>query len=183
VGGGGVISSPGPGPGASAFIEVLSDGPRVVATSYWSSPHAQSGYVWISVNAGAVRVLVPPAAERRPLAELPPAGTPCLYVQDGRSGARRIVYLDDPASLWVLEVGAAQADRTLPPGEHGRKVRLLWYGQDGERGVRLLRDEERRNRCPVSSSRQNVPLVRPTGAWHNGMGVSGWRSCWTCCGR
>jgi hypothetical protein len=127
---------------------VLSDGPRVVETSYWSSPHARSGYLQISINAGAVRVLVPPAVERRLLSELPPVGTPCRYVQDARSGMRRIVYLDDPDAPWVLEVSAAQADRMLPPGEHGRKVRLLWYGQEGERGVRLFREEEACGRVP-----------------------------------
>jgi hypothetical protein len=79
------------------------------------------------------------------------------------------------------------------PGTHGEAVVALRRrkpvaGRDGQPGrLRFahatLRGEERRNRCPLSSCRQNVPLVRPTGAWHNGAGVSGWRSYWTCCGR
>jgi hypothetical protein len=36
---------------------------------------------------------------------------------------------------------------------------------------------------PHPSYRQHVGLVRHARAWHNGAGVSGWRSYWTCCGR
>jgi hypothetical protein len=42
-------------------INMHNDGPRILATNYWSSELAAAGKVWCSVNAGAIRLLLPPA--------------------------------------------------------------------------------------------------------------------------
>jgi hypothetical protein len=122
-----------------AWVSVKNDGPLVVETNYWDLEHAARGLLFFSWNAGALRVLVPPAAERM-LEELPPPGTECRYVQAGdRAG---LLYLDDPERPYFLDVDIRQCDRRLPPGDHGRRVLLLWYGKGEGRGTRLLRREE-----------------------------------------
>jgi hypothetical protein len=48
--------------GMSLFI-VRNDGQAIVETNYWSSEVARRGLIWCSVNAGAIRVLLPPERE------------------------------------------------------------------------------------------------------------------------
>lgn len=122
------------------MLTIRNSGQAVVATNYWSTPHAANGLLYISINAGAIRVLVPPATAYL-LAELPPVGTPCRYEQGERTC--RIVLLDDPADPYVIEVDARQVDRRLPAEDRGRTVPLLWYiPGDGPEAVRLARREE-----------------------------------------
>ncbi len=73
---------------------------------------------------------------------MPPPGTPCRYLQDTTSGRVTVVYLDDPRNPYVVDLDIRQVDLRLPPEDSGRTVRLLWYGQRGEHGVRLLREEQ-----------------------------------------
>jgi hypothetical protein len=51
-------------------------GPAITRTNYWSTPHAADGYLHLSPNAGALRILVPPPTEPL-LGSLPATGTPC----------------------------------------------------------------------------------------------------------
>ncbi|KXL10450.1 hypothetical protein AXH19_08415 [Escherichia coli] len=46
------------------FIE--NEGQAVAGTDYWQSVQAQAGYVYLSWNAGAARLLVPDAAKQFP---------------------------------------------------------------------------------------------------------------------
>ena len=41
-------------------LTITNDGPRIVATNYWDTEHARGGKFYCSVNAGAIRILVPP---------------------------------------------------------------------------------------------------------------------------
>jgi hypothetical protein len=43
------------------MLEIHNDGQRIVSTNYWQYEYAQAGKVYCSVNAGAIRVLLPPA--------------------------------------------------------------------------------------------------------------------------
>jgi hypothetical protein len=42
-------------------LEIANDGPRIVATNYWDTGQAAAGKIYLSCNAGAVRMLLPPA--------------------------------------------------------------------------------------------------------------------------
>lgn len=44
------------------MITVENHGPLVIATNYFDGPLARRGLIFCSVNAGAIRVLLPPAA-------------------------------------------------------------------------------------------------------------------------
>ena len=42
------------------MIQISNHGPLITATNYWESDLARAGKVFVSVNAGAIRVLLPP---------------------------------------------------------------------------------------------------------------------------
>lgn len=44
------------------MIQLSNHGPIIVSTNYWDSELAQAGKLFVSVNAGAIRVLLPPAS-------------------------------------------------------------------------------------------------------------------------
>ncbi len=42
------------------MIEITNNGPLILSTNYWQSDYANNGYAFISPNAGAIRLLLPP---------------------------------------------------------------------------------------------------------------------------
>ena len=46
--------------GNGKTLTITNDGPRIVTTNYWDTEHACGGKYYCSVNAGAIRILVPP---------------------------------------------------------------------------------------------------------------------------
>jgi len=44
------------------MITIANDGPDIASTNYWATDHARAGIVYLSGNAGAWRLLMPPAA-------------------------------------------------------------------------------------------------------------------------
>src|SRR5688572_21745998 len=41
------------------MITIENHGPLITATDYWESPHAAAGKIYLSPNAGVIRVLIP----------------------------------------------------------------------------------------------------------------------------
>ena len=81
-------------------LQIQNAGPEVLATTYWRTEHARRGYLHLSFNGGALRVVVPePAAGV--LAQLPPEATPCEYLQEGLPGSRPGVWCTLRAQLRV----------------------------------------------------------------------------------
>lgn len=122
------------------MISIANEGPTVVSTTYWATEHAARGLLYASVNAGAVRVLVPPATERL-LDDLPPEGTRAtIRWRDGRC---TITLYDRPSDPYGIEIDERQTDRRPPASDRGRVVPLVWYVQDGTEGVREVRRDAR----------------------------------------
>lgn len=46
------------------FITIENDSQKIKSTNYWNLPPARSGFLFLSANAGALRLLVPPAKEQ-----------------------------------------------------------------------------------------------------------------------
>ena len=42
-----------------ALIEISNDGPLIAASNYWDSEYNRAGKVFCSINAGAIRILIP----------------------------------------------------------------------------------------------------------------------------
>lgn len=45
------------------FIRIDNDGPLIVSTNYWETDLATAGNVYLSLNAGSFRLLIPPGVE------------------------------------------------------------------------------------------------------------------------
>lgn len=120
------------------MITIANDGTRIASTNYWQTEHAAKGLVYLSVNAGAVRLLVPrgwpdldnPRVVRVTLQIIgaPAVGVAHILLEDGSH---------DPG---YLTIDARQCDRAMPAADAGRELPLLVYGPgDDATGVRLVR--------------------------------------------
>lgn len=110
-------------------MQIHNDGQRILRTDYWQSDHARRGYAYLSVNAGAVRLLIP-----RSLQEATEAIRDARAARVQIAGACRgdyrpihVVLDDDSAAPYCLTLDVRQCDRTLPVSEVGRAVPLFAY--------------------------------------------------------
>ncbi len=114
-------------------VVIASDGTAITSTTYWSTPNGRHGLLYLSINAGALRLLVPAALSALP-ADAPPVGTSC-EVERVDQGSREIVrlrWLDNPETPYEIEIDARQCDRRLPASDAARVVPLIWYGPGAE---------------------------------------------------
>ncbi len=121
------------------MISIVNGGPAIVSTTYWSTDHARAGLIYLSINAGALRLLVPDAVRGELLGSLPPVGTECDVAID--RGTVRVVWLDDPVEPYEIEIDARQCDRRPLPEDDGRVLSLVMYGAVGRDGVVEIRRE------------------------------------------
>ncbi len=99
-------------------IVTVNHGPLIVSSTYWGSAIEEAGKIWISVNAGAIRVLVP-SAMRRIIEDMRTA----TYVicsrgpwpQGGKDDAMELLFEDGSDSPFSLHVGPESVD--MFPGE------------------------------------------------------------------
>lgn len=94
------------------FIE--NEGQAVAGTDYWQSVQAQAGYVYLSWNAGAARLLVPDAAKHL-LREM--RGAEYVIISKGALHGRdalELVFEDGSDAPFVIHMLSEQCDRLLP---------------------------------------------------------------------
>lgn len=142
------------------MITIRSEGPRLLSTNYWSTEHARRGLAYLSVNAGAFRLLLPAALVTSVLTEIAAAPLVATVITRGRlpSGAEAYEVLWDDGSdePFSLTVDVRQADRLVPASETGRAVALALYGPGpSDESVALLRSDEAHFRCAP------LPCLRP----------------------
>lgn len=114
------------------MIRIHNDGPLIVETDYWDTPHAQRGLFYVSINAGAFRLLVPLLQEAS-LADMRTAAYVIVTrgVWHGRD-ALELLFEDGSDSPYVIHVQGAQVDRLPPTTDAGRTdLRCLVYTQTG----------------------------------------------------
>jgi hypothetical protein len=127
-------------------IEISNDGPAITRTSYWRTPHARRGLLYLSINAATLRLLVPPKIEQL-LRDLPPVGRPLTLTRAQWSGVATYVFQwDEPAETglepYSIDIDQRQCDRALSSDEDGRVLSLVWYTQLGVWAVREARREQ-----------------------------------------
>ncbi len=94
------------------MVGVTNRGQEVESTTYWATEAASRGYLHLSFNVGALRALVPEPTLRL-MDDLPPAGTPCEYLQDGTPedpGFCVLIWHDDPDRPHRVAVSPGQVD-------------------------------------------------------------------------
>lgn len=111
---------------------IRNDGPLIRETNYWSTPHAQRGMFYVSINAGAFRLLVPPS-QQGTLADIR-TGQYVIVTRGSWNGrdALELLFEDGSDSPFVLHVLAAQVDRMPARTDEGRTdLRCLIYTKTG----------------------------------------------------
>lgn len=88
-------------------LHVANDGPRIIATNYFDLDHARAGYVHLSPNAGALRLLVPPTL-RKSLKDMRAASEVVISIGPNPAKGGRVeveIMFDDesdsPFCLWI----------------------------------------------------------------------------------
>lgn len=118
------------------LVKIENSGQEIVSTNYWQTDAAVAGNFYLSINAGAFRLLVPEAQEGI-IAEIETARSVEVYCGDwteaGKRGTWQLVFDDGSDTPFMLMLSPEQVDRTLPEADSGREdLVLLVYTQDGE---------------------------------------------------
>lgn len=142
------------------LLTIENRGKFLVNTNYWDSQAAKLGYAFVSWNAGACRILVPDASlsmidemrtghraiimagkfeaeavnsftselDARSLSLAQESGlTEHGFYGEGLD----IVFDDGTNNPYSMLTRTEQADRRLPPSDHGSKMDMLIYTRDG----------------------------------------------------
>lgn len=117
------------------MIEIQNNGPLILRTNYWQSSYARAGAVFLSCNAGAWRLLVPPKIAADLLQETR-AATEVIFSrgpwpEKGRAEALEVMFEDSTDAPYTLHVGQEQWDVLLKPEEEGAPLRALIYTAGG----------------------------------------------------
>ncbi|PUV27915.1 MULTISPECIES: hypothetical protein [Cronobacter] len=101
------------------MISVVNEGQAIKHTDYWQSEQARAGYLFLSWNAGAARLLVPDAAEAL-LKEM--RGAQYVIISKGELDGRaalELLFEDGSDAPFVVHMLLEQSDRLLPEDEQG----------------------------------------------------------------
>lgn len=118
------------------MIHVSNHGPLIVSTNYWDSELAREGKIVCSVNAGAIRVLLPPSAYGF-LADMRAAQYCVLsrgpWPSEHKPDAIEIMWEDGSDSPFALHLTPESFDLLPAEPEAGREwVLSVWTAKDGK---------------------------------------------------
>lgn len=113
------------------LITIENNGPELLHTNYWDSPHASAGYVYASWNAGALRLLLPDSM----LDELDDlkAGHTVIVTWGWINSVEglEIMFEDDTDSPYAIQMVAQQCDRRLADLNLGHEMPVTAWGRAG----------------------------------------------------
>lgn len=118
-----------------SMIRIDNDGQDIASTNYWQTEHAARGLPYLSVNAGAMRLLVPPAASAMHTSiatareVIVSAGK--WPEQQWRDGVE-ILFDDDTDSPFAVHLSIEQVDRLPLPSEQGEPIKFTTWGPEGK---------------------------------------------------
>ena len=128
------------------MLSIQNAGPEIVSTNYWQTPYAAKGVVYLSINAGAFRLLLPPALETSlsdmSAKEVIVSRGP--WTEEDQRDAIEILFEDGSSSPFVLLFGIQQIDRLPPATDEGRRDMALTVWTNGPRKVLSLPASYRR---------------------------------------
>jgi hypothetical protein len=113
------------------MIRIDNEGQRVAATDYWSTEHAARGLAYVSINAGALRLLLPEQIAPQTIVAARAARYAVLsrgpWSDHGGREGLELMLEDGSAEPWCLHLDARQCDRRWPASDDGRALPLtLW---------------------------------------------------------
>jgi hypothetical protein len=144
-------------------MRIENDGPTITSTDYWTSDHGKAGAVFLSINAGAFRLLVPPRVERDVLDGLGKVRDAVVsrgpWPDERVADAVEVLLDDGSRSPFALHLSLASVDR-LPIDDDAKKTwRLSLWVRDGDEGARCALDVP----CGYRRSKR-LPDLRPRSA-------------------
>jgi hypothetical protein len=140
------------------MIHIANDGPRILDTDYWTTPHAARGACYLSINAGAFRLLVPPALASA-IGEMVTAKTVVVsrgpWPEQHKDEAIEVLFDDGTSSPYAIHIGAEQVDRLpLDTDASGRWRCSVWTVEAGATMQKL-------ERPAVYRRSKRLPDLRP----------------------
>lgn len=121
----------------SISLMVQNNGQEIVATNFWETEHARRGLFYLSINAGAFRLLVP-EAHTSAISEFKTAKDVILsrgpWSQMGNRDAIEILFDDESESPYALHLDARQLDR-LPAREDAGRTAVFTAWLRGAQGA------------------------------------------------
>jgi hypothetical protein len=107
-------------------VRIDNNGAEIVSTDYWLSEHARRGLLYLSGNAGVLRLLVPQAAHTM-LAEMRTGKRVTIEKSISVHGHWDIVFEDGSSTPYAVTIDPRQIDRQLQPG----RSRLAVWTESG----------------------------------------------------
>jgi hypothetical protein len=125
------------------YITVDNNGPLLVRTNFWESPVDSQGALFCSVNANAIRLLVPRALEH--FIEEMRTGSEVLVTRgdwpaEDRKNALELMWEDGSVAPFAIQLCPEQLDRLIPEENAGQQLTCLVYIR-GYAGIPLLAGE------------------------------------------
>lgn len=104
------------------MLEIRNRGQLIASTNYWDSEHADRGFLFLSWNSGAARLLVPDAAksllrEMRWASEVIVSRGP--WTDQGGRDALELLWEDGSDAPFAVHLVAEQTDRLIPEEQQG----------------------------------------------------------------
>jgi hypothetical protein len=118
-------------------ITITNHGPLITATNFWESEFAERGLAYLSVNAGAFRLMIPDAilqwiSEMRPGAKH--VVVSMLRPEKWVEGQHCVEWMveDGSDTPWACQLDPRQVDRLpLPDDTTSQWIASVWDGQRG----------------------------------------------------
>lgn len=118
------------------MITINNDGQKITSINYWDTEQALKGYLYLTWNAGAGRLLLPDSQ----LAFLPEMSTGKYVIvsrgpwkERGGREALELLFEDESDSPFCLQLVAEQCDRMLPDADQGGGFDIAVWTRDGEK--------------------------------------------------
>ena len=122
------------------ILQITNHGPLITASNYWQTEHAQRGLLYLSTNAGALRLLVP-LSQRHAISDMRP-GAKHVVVSILAGAAEGKTSPDGYVAEWLVEDGSdspwschlslGQLDRIPTVDDVGREwIATVWDEKNG----------------------------------------------------
>lgn len=117
-------------------LTIENRGQAIVRTNYWDSEPARAGFVYLSWNAGAGRLLLPDAVKDH-LREMRSARYVIVsrgpWLEQGAREALELLFEDGSDEPYVVTLVAEQCDRLLPDSDQGGGFAITVWTRGGEK--------------------------------------------------
>jgi len=140
------------------MIEIQNHGPLIITTNYWESEQAAVGKFYCSVNAGAIRVLVP-AVHREAIEDMRAARHVILsrgpWLDQGLAEAVELLFDDETNSPFALHLSPESFDLLPVEPPAGREWVLSAWNEKKSRPHKAVERPCYWRRVP------RIPWLRP----------------------